>query len=52
MKKYEDYKKENTAPDWIIRDIMIELNRLRSAVITIGVGLFIAGVIGIFTKLW
>jgi hypothetical protein len=43
MKDYEEY----SAIDWIIRDLMIEIQRLKKQVILLGVGLTIVGIIGI-----
>jgi hypothetical protein len=33
MKDFEEYKRKNTAVDWIIRDMMIEINKLRKRVV-------------------
>jgi hypothetical protein len=43
MKDYEEY----SAIDWIIRDLMIEIQRLKKQVLVLGIGLTIVGIVGI-----
>jgi hypothetical protein len=43
MKDYDEY----SAIDWIIRDLMIEIQRLKKQVLVLGIGLTIVGIVGI-----
>jgi hypothetical protein len=43
MKDYDEY----SAIDWIIRDLMIEIQKLKKQVLVLGIGLTIVGIVGI-----
>ena len=47
MKDFEDYKKNNTSYDWVIRDLMIAIQTLKKQVIILSVGIGIVGILGV-----
>lgn len=47
MKDFEEYKKNNTSYDWVIRDLIISIQTLRKQVIVLSIGIGIVGIVGV-----